>query len=470
MAQTILNTMRRRLPAHGWQRSLLLAVALIVASCGRNDPSTGQRGAGPADPRYLTYQPVVTRPGRLSVYGPNPRYLQSAAGKPVVLVGYGNEARSRPEILDQLRGKVNYLRAYAAWFAPVEDAIGYELAPPYPKGADGLWDLASWDETFWTNLRDYLDNTAERGFIVGLTIWDGHSDLPGGKFGERSIWNEGKNAQRVQWAYDYEALTTFENPSPTSADPRERLVYYQRRFVDRLLAETAPYGHVLYELDNETDQASENWFLYWAEYIKGRTGAVVATNWGISDETLGRTALVDMKSYHERSADTITPERLALNKVIVADADTECDNLDAESARRLAWQAFVRGGHWNDFVCFGTAYPDAAKADFYEKLLRFLEERAVPFWEMTPEDGLVTGGESLAKAGSHYLVYLPEGGEATVDLGAAEPGVVFVAEWYDPAEGAYHGRAEVAGGGKQRFTPPFAGEAVLYLQPRDAAS
>jgi len=68
----------------------------------------------------------------------------------------------------------------------------------------------------------------------------------------------------------------------------------------------------------------------------------------------------------------------------------------------------------------------------------------------------------LAHPGQEYVVYLPGGGEVTVDLSGAS-GLLAV-EWIHAAEGTSRTANEVAGGGQRSFKTPFAGDAVLYLR------
>jgi hypothetical protein len=88
--------------------------------------------------------------------------------------------------------------------------------------------------------------------------------------------------------------------------------------------------------------------------------------------------------------------------------------------------------------------------------LAFFREH-LPFWEMTPDDGLVSGtdGWCLAKPGEVWAVYLPKGGEATLDLGDAEG--PFAVRWYDPRAGGDLRQGSVArveGPGKVRLGRP----------------
>jgi hypothetical protein len=67
-------------------------------------------------------------------------------------------------------------------------------------------------------------------------------------------------------------------------------------------------------------------------------------------------------------------------------------------------------------------------------------------------------------AASAYVVYLPDGGQATVDLTAAAG--PFEVEWFDPTTGNVRKGPDAAGGRRQAFTAPFRDDAVLYLRRR----
>ncbi|MBM4046888.1 MAG: hypothetical protein FJ279_17425, partial [Planctomycetes bacterium] len=67
----------------------------------------------------------------------------------------------------------------------------------------------------------------------------------------------------------------------------------------------------------------------------------------------------------------------------------------------------------------------------------------------------------LANPGREYLVYLPEGGEVTVDLTAAS-GTLTV-EWFNLGSGTAVDGGTATGGAKRAFHAPFDGDAALYV-------
>ena len=62
------------------------------------------------------------------------------------------------------------------------------------------------------------------------------------------------------------------------------------------------------------------------------------------------------------------------------------------------------------------------------------------------------------------MIFLPDGGEVTVDLSAAK-GPLAV-EWLRPVDGTVTQSGTVAGGAKRTLKAPFDGDAVLFLQKK----
>jgi hypothetical protein len=93
--------------------------------------------------------------------------------------------------------------------------------------------------------------------------------------------------------------------------------------------------------------------------------------------------------------------------------------------------------------------------DYARIALGFFRDEKIPFWDMANADVLVgnptndNSGFCFAKAGEVYLVYLPNGGSATLDLGGVTG--QFNVSWFDPRSGGALKRgsvASVAGGRK----------------------
>src|SRR5437868_2847484 len=149
-------------------------------------------------------------------------------------------------------------------------------------------------------------------------------------------------------------------------------------------------------------------------------------------------------------------------KVVLLDTD----HLWGEGGDAVwVWKSFLRGHNplYMDRVAAitGNAQGDIPGAEAVRQALgdthRYAEK--VNLAAMTPQTTLSSTGYCLADPGRMFLVYQPDNGEFTVNLA---PGT-YVVEWYDPANRRAMAGGTVTGGGESRFTPPFAGSAVLYL-------
>ena len=141
--------------------------------------------------------------------------------------------------------------------------------------------------------------------------------------------------------------------------------------------------------------------------------------------------------------------------------------------QKWVWKAFLRGHN----VLFMDPYDDPAWAPILAGQgvgVRDAEARRramgharsyaerIDLAASRPAGELASTGYCLAVPGREYLVYLPDGGEATVDLSAAK-GELAV-EWMHPITGKITPGEAVEGGGKRTLKAPFAGDAVVYVQ------
>jgi fibronectin type 3 domain-containing protein len=90
---------------------------------------------------------------------------------------------------------------------------------------------------------------------------------------------------------------------------------------------------------------------------------------------------------------------------------------------------------------------------------------------MTPQGNLSSTAWALANTtanANEFLVYAPNGGSFTLNL-STSTGRTLNVEWLNPATGATTAAGTVTGGSSsQSFTPPFSGDAVLYLADKGA--
>jgi hypothetical protein len=139
------------------------------------------------------------------------------------------------------------------------------------------------------------------------------------------------------------------------------------------------------------------------------------------------------------------------------DPDDREDNSQDTVRAEVLWGNLMAGGagvewyfgyknHDNDLGCEDWRSRDRMW-DYTRSGVEFFQ-KYVPFWEMEPADSLVNEGNyCLAKTGAVYLVYLPYGGEATLDM--SEAAGAFNVSWYNPRSGEMNDNvASVIGGDK----------------------
>jgi hypothetical protein len=208
---------------------------------------------------------LVNDEDAIQPYQNNPWYWQYK-GEPVMLLGAsdrdnlwqwtGKQLTDHLDLMQSVGG--NYVRNTMSDRNEGDTFAAKEIE-------DGLYDLQQWNEEYWDKLRFFLDETYKRDIIVQLTLWDWF-DLSGddvyGRFAihplnpENNInWEPGT----IENAWDYYGGSIHQNNQP--------VLDYQHRFIGKLISITSQYGHVLYNLGNES-QLDDRWDTHWAEYIK----------------------------------------------------------------------------------------------------------------------------------------------------------------------------------------------------------
>ncbi len=176
-------------------------------------------------------------------------------------------------------------------------------------------------------------------------------------------------------------------------------------------------------------------------------------------------------------------------KVNVNDSDHsywEMWKQTAQRNRNYAWENFTSGNQVLFMDPYLVYYPresrnmcgspsngictsvDSRWENFRNNLGYILKySRRLTLANVTPQPSLSSTGDCLAQtpaAGAEYLVYAGSGGSFTVDLSAMPSSRKLAVEWFNPSTGTVIVKDPLpAGSSSQSFTPPFSGDAVLYL-------
>ena len=118
---------------------------------------------------------------------------------------------------------------------------------------------SQWNDAYRDKLTFFLSETAKRGIIVQLTLWD-HFDISGSRW-KKHPWNPENNINMEAGIVD--------GDKDLFASNKKEVLHYKEQYIDRLLDETFRYDHIIYNINNESQMAPE-WENYWAAYVKRR--------------------------------------------------------------------------------------------------------------------------------------------------------------------------------------------------------
>ncbi|HOS92959.1 MAG TPA: hypothetical protein PLQ54_06570, partial [Armatimonadota bacterium] len=252
------------------------------------------------------------------------------------------------------------------------------------------------------------------------------------------------------------------------ADPRVTAV--QEAYVREVIRTVNDLDNVLFEISNENHPPSTDWQYHMIELIRRTERAMPKQHpvgmtfqyQGGSNQTLFDSP-ADWISPNPDGGYRDDPPAADGTKVIINDTD---HLWGIGGNAQWVWKSFCRGLNpifmdpYDGAVIGGRFEPrwDPVRKSLGQALA--LAER-LDLARMTPHNALASTGFCLADPGVDYIVYLPDGGVAELDLSAAQGGLSV--EWIDASTGAATPGASVDGGGRIRLAAPFAGNAVIHV-------
>lgn len=218
---------------------------------------------------------------RIQPYANNPFYWQYK-GEPVLLLGGSVEDNlfQIPNIVEHL----NLLKSVGGNYVrcTMSSRDEGDVWPFQQDAQTGLYDLNQPGVEYWRRFEQFLQLTAERDIIIQIEVWD-RFDF------SRDPWQLNPYNPKNNINYNaaesglLEVITTHpglrENAffrSVPSLENNMAILPFQQAQVDRLLSLTLPYDHVLYCMDNETNESPE-WPAFWAGYIQAQADAAGVT-------------------------------------------------------------------------------------------------------------------------------------------------------------------------------------------------
>jgi hypothetical protein len=361
---------------------------------------------------------------------------------------------------------------------------------PFARTGPGLaldgqpkFDVTKFNQAYFDRLRERVLAARTRGFYVGVMLFQGFSVAR-------------KSKQRTDTPWTGHPLNAANNINGLDGDPdgdgnayevhtlaQGAITRVQEAYVRQVIDTVNDLDNVIYEISNESHGGSSAWqyhmidFIHRYERTKPRQHPVwMSFCW---DGIAGPGTMADLLASsaeavsppgndkgHEAPRRYIEDPPADDTKVVISDTD---HLWGIGGSRVWVWKSFVRGLYpifmdtyrHSPFVPGPDLDPQWDEVRRAMGVTRRLAER-VNLAAMTPHPELASTAYCLADPGREYLVYLPQGGEVTVDLSAVTGRLS--AEWVHVVAGTVTSAESVAGGGQRTLKAPSSGEAVVHLR------
>jgi hypothetical protein len=334
------------------------------------------------------------------------------------------------------------------------------------------FDLHRLNPAYFSRLRERVLAARDQGIYVGIMLFEGH----------------GIQFSAVPWCWDGHPFNVANNVNGIDGDPNRdgrgleahtlqisAITRIQEAYVRKVIDTVNDLDNVLYEISNEDHVGSLDWQYAMADFIHTYESTKP------EQHPVGITTVIGFPRFRalpnvrahvdwispaiERYDDPTDPYWIdppVSQSGMVELLDT--DHMGPFESRTWVWRAFLRG--YNPIVMDGPILddphpgPNRMEARIALGRARTFADR-IDLASMVPSTEVSSTGYCLNHPGREVLVYQPAPGTFTVDLRAG----TYHYEWFDPTSGqvAGSGTLTAQNDGARSFTPPFGGEAVLYL-------
>lgn len=361
------------------------------------------------------------------------------------------------------------------WFYP--DTPYVRTGPGNALDGKAKWDLTQFNQAYFDRMRQRIIAAGARGIYVSIMLFDGWSVVSDQDPQLNNPWkghpfNAANNINGINGD-----VNNDNNGRETHTLAVPAVTALQEAYVKKVIDTVNDLDNVLYEIDNEGPNESLPWQKHMVDYIRGYEAGKA------KQHPIGVTGRYEwsVDSLVATGADWISPGGNAYQSnppvnttsaVIINDTD----HLWGIGGDRVwVWKNFTRGLNPIFMDCYdGAGYgvggagcnfsdPTWVKLRANMGYTRQYAER-MNLAAVTPRQSLCSTAYCLANPTSgsaEFLVYQPGSGAFTVNLSGVS-GALNV-EWLNPDTGAKSAGNAVQGGAVRTFTPPFGGDAVLYL-------
>jgi len=365
--------------------------------------------------------------------------------------------------------------------------------PDGPAAADGRprWDLTKFDEGtdparhYWPRLRDLCSEARDAGLVVGVSVffgWPKHNtaERPDWMFHPFNRLNGGHLAERGRMVEVVQRIASPETEILTRSWREdfldtEKTQWIWERLADKLIVETRPFGNVFFVFMDERSYSEGNCGDHFAGFFRRRGAFWVdgQLRRKLVDGVIGRHGPGRDLNREARESFAAEPPRPLF--------ELESPPYAGDAVRRNLYACLLGGGHYffhndegQETPTTGIMSYDPEVADGRMDMVRLrqrwlgvaarlLNQQVTRLEGMRPANEVIREGAGycLARPGEEYVVYLPQGGRARLDVGrhAAE----YSARLVNPRSG--QGTDAVASSLREEveFTSPDDRDWLLHL-------
>lgn len=459
-------------------------------------------------------QPIT---GVLSVSG-NPHYFKDAHGTAIILNGsqtwntfqdWGTEGTIAPLDFDAF---VKFLTAHGhnftlLWTVEMPKFCGlpntvassdFVVTPlPWKRTGPGTatdgglkFDLTKFDPAFFERLRSRTGALRNAGIYAGVYLFTGEFLNIFRCSSDGYPLTRANNINGVDDGY----VSGKKGINAVAMTAPNAITRYQDAYVEKVIDTLNDLPNVLWMVSEEAPSNSTWWNDHQIAHIRAYESRKP------HQHPIGYAAPISIwdSIVYNSGADWVAPAAVVSPasscgagkppcKVNVNDSDHSYFGMWNETPRQnrnYAWENFLTGNQ----VLFMDPYlvyyprerrnlcpspthsictaPDTRYDNFRDNLGYILKySRQLDLLHVTSRDTFSSTGYCLTNdRGSEYLVYAPAGGSFTVNLSALSNPWKLAVEWFNPSTGTATPADPIAtGSSSQSFTPPFNGDAVLYL-------
>jgi hypothetical protein len=355
------------------------------------------------------------------------------------------------------------------------------------------FDLTEFDQSYFDRLRTRTQALRNAGIYVGVYLFTGEWLNIFRCTGDGHPFTGANNTNGVD--DDYHGGSR--GIGAVTMNAPNAITRFQDAYVEKVIDTLNDLPNVLWVVSEEAPKNSTWWNDHQISHIRAYESKKphqhpigYATLIGAPDTTLYNSNADWVKPQVRISPATSCGSGNPACKVNVNDSDHSYFGMwkdTPQQNRNYAWQNFMSGNQVmfmdpyvvyypresrnmcvspTNAICSG---PDPRWDNFRQNLGYILRySRKLNLASVTPRPSLCSTGYCLAQTppvGAEYLVYAPSGGSFTIDLSAMSRSRRLALEWFNPSTGAtIAGRPIPSGSSAQSFTPPFSGDAVLYLK------